>query len=106
MTLEQTSYSIIAGLILIAFYLGRSLYYRQPAELIHAVIIITACQGVVAAIALGSLTYFSGAHELGILREQKDSILVGALALTWVSVISAYSSLMQPGHRAKSSGKP
>jgi len=44
MTLEQTSYSIIAGLILIAFYLGRSLYYRQPAELIHAVIIITACQ--------------------------------------------------------------
>jgi|GEM_PF-3265962 len=106
MTLDQTRDSTIVGLILMAFYLARSLYHRQPAELTHAVIIITAAQGVVAAIALGSLAYFSSTDELGILREQKNSILVGALALTWVSVLAAYSSLMQPGRREKSSGKP
>ncbi|NWD68055.1 hypothetical protein HX870_10650 [Pseudomonas gingeri] len=104
MPLDQTDCSILGSLLLIACYLGRSLYYRQAAELTHAVILITASSSLVAAIALGSLTYFAHADELGILRNQKNSILVGALALSWVSVTTAYASLMHPRRLAKSPG--
>ncbi|NWB94747.1 hypothetical protein HX882_02440 [Pseudomonas gingeri] len=104
MPLDQTDCSILGSLILIACYLGRSLYHRQAAELTHAVILITASSSLVAAIALGSLTYFAHADELGILRNQKNSILVGALALSWVSVTTAYASLMHPRRLAKSPG--
>ncbi|UZE27829.1 hypothetical protein [Pseudomonas asplenii] len=102
MPLDQTRCSILIGLTFIALYLGHALYHRRPADLIHAVIIMTASSGVVSAFILGTLGFFSSREELGILQEQKGNLFVGALALTWVSVTETYSSVMQPRRQAKS----
>ncbi|WP_397452730.1 hypothetical protein [Pseudomonas sp. NA-150] len=104
MALDQISCSILGSLMLIAIYLGLSLYHKQPPDLSHALIIAMSSSGVVAAVALGSLTYFSEPENLGVLKDQKASILIGTLAMTWVSVVSAYSSVMHPLRAAKQSG--
>ncbi|WP_249675602.1 hypothetical protein [Pseudomonas abieticivorans] len=106
MPFDQISWSIGSSLFFIVLYLVRSMLYRCKPDLTHAVIIAMSCSSVVAAISLGTLTYLSVPEDLGVLRGQKASILIGALVMTWASAMSAYSSVMHPARRARLSLLP
>jgi len=93
---DQTSCSVVSSLLFIAIYLGLSAHHRQAPELAHAVIIAMSCSGVVAAIVLGNLTYFSAPDALGVLGNSKPSIFIGTLAMIWVSITSVTSSVLHP----------
>ena len=93
---DQTSCSVVSSLLFIAIYLGLSVHHRQTPELAHAVIIAMSCSGVVAAIMLGNLTYFSSPEALGVLGNSKPSIFIGTLAMIWVSITSVNSSVQHP----------
>jgi hypothetical protein len=96
MTAYPFEYSFFISLLVITLYLAGALIRRQTPDLAKAVIIATACSSAVAAIFLGTMTYATPAQELGVLREHKTSIITGTLALVWVSMGSAYNSVMQP----------
>lgn len=101
MALDQITCSIVSSLIFIALYVAIAAYYKQKPDLAHAVIIAMSCSGVVAAIALGSITYLSKPETLGVLAEQRGSILIGTLAMIWVSIASAYASITHPRRISK-----
>jgi hypothetical protein len=93
---DQTSCSVASSLFFIAIYLALSVHHRQPPELTHAVIIAMSCSGVVAAVVLGNLTWFSAPEALGVLGSSKPSIFIGTLAMIWVSITSVSSSVLHP----------
>ncbi len=96
MVLDQISCSIVSSVLCIAIYLGLCWYYEQKADLTHGVIIAMSMSGLVAACALGALTMASSLEEIGVFRDHKPSILIGTLAMIWVSVATAYQSVMHP----------
>lgn len=96
MALDQITCSIVSSVIFILVYVAIAAYHKQKPDLAHAVIIAMSCSGVVAAIALGSITYMSKPETLGVLAEQRGSILIGTLAMIWVSIASAYASITHP----------
>jgi hypothetical protein len=98
---DQISCSVVSSLLFISVYLGLSFRYKQRPELAHAVIIAMSCSGVVAAIGLGTLAYFSPPEALGVLRDSKASILIGTLAMTWVSIASMIASVLHPRRDAR-----
>lgn len=103
MALDQITCSIISSAIFILVYMAVAVYYKQRPDLAHAVIIAMSCSGVVAAIALGSITYMSKPDMLGVLSDQRGSILIGTLAMIWVSIASAYASITHPRRVSKES---
>ncbi|MGW8466288.1 hypothetical protein [Pseudomonas sp. CLCA07] len=98
---DQFSCSIISSVLCIALYLGLCWYYKQKADLTHGVIIAISMTGLVAACALGSLTMSSSLEQIGVFRDHKPSILIGTLAMIWVSVTTAHQSVMHPVRSGK-----
>lgn len=101
MALDQITCSIISSVLFIMIYIIVAVAHKQKPDLAHAVIIAMSCSGVVAAISLGTVTYMSKPEMLGVLAEQKGSILIGTMAMVWVSIASAYASITQPRRSAK-----
>ena len=101
MPLDQFDCSIISSVLCIAIYLGLCWYYKQKADLTHGVIIAMSMTGLVAACALGSITMSSSLEQIGVFREHKPSILIGTLAMIWVSVTTAHQSVMHPVRSGK-----
>lgn len=106
MVLDQISCSIISSVLCIAVYLGLCWYYEQKADLTHGVIIAMSMSGLVAACALGALTMSTSPEEIGVFRDHKPSILIGTLAMIWVSVVTAYQSVMHSVRLGKSQANP
>lgn len=93
---DQVGWSIAFSLFCIFVYLALCGARRKAPGLTHAVMIAMSCSSVIAAILLGVTAYGAPPEELGVLREQKAGILLGALAMGWASVVSACTSVISP----------
>lgn len=96
MQIDQLGCSMVSSLLLLISYVATSLYRGQKPDLNQALIITTSCSAFVASISLAALTYTAKIEELGVLHDQKVVILIGCIALGWVSVSSAYASMLSP----------
>lgn len=101
MVLDQLNCSILSSVLCIAIYLALSWFYRQKADLTHGVIIAMSLSSLCAAFTLGLIALSSSAEAMGAFRGQKFSVLTGTLAMIWVSVTTAYQTVMHPVRSAK-----
>jgi len=93
---DQIGWSIAFSLLSIFIYLALCGVRRKVPGLTHAVMIAMSCSGFFAAVLLGVTAYGVPPEELGVLKEQKAGILLGALAMGWASVVSACTSVVSP----------
>jgi hypothetical protein len=80
----------------IVIYLVLCWSHDQKADLTHGVIIAMSMSSLFAAFTLGLIALSSSVEDMGAFRDQKLSILIGTFAMIWVSVTTAYQSVMQP----------
>lgn len=96
MPLDPIAVSVVGGLVLTIVYILLAWYCKQAGDLQAAVIIAVSWSGCVAAFNLGWTAFFAPAESLGILQDERTTIMLGVGAMIWVSVASAYTQLRSP----------
>ncbi|MGY4489756.1 hypothetical protein [Pseudomonas sp. TE3610] len=94
--IDPLRWSVGLSLSFILIYIVLCGYRRQVPTLTHVVMVAMSCASAVAAVLLGVTTYAAPVEDLGVLRDQKPGILLGALAMAWASVVSAWTSVVSP----------
>nr|WP_288454555.1 hypothetical protein [uncultured Pseudomonas sp.] len=94
--IDQIGWSVICLIIAMIGYLGTCYFRKLSPDLSQGVTIFVGCLGLVAALDLMWITYRAAAADLGILANQKQSIMIGGFAMLWVSVSAIFKVYAKP----------
>ncbi|NWB20132.1 MULTISPECIES: hypothetical protein [unclassified Pseudomonas] len=87
---DATLVFVVGAIVLMLIYFCVSWRVRFKPDLQHAVIICTAWAGFAPALYLGFQTCVAKAADLGVLSNQRVTILIGVAVVMWVSVSTVY----------------
>lgn len=88
--INTTTLGIYLGIIVSIIYLIINLRKKKKPNLSHVAVIILSATAITVSFDLGKVALFATTDDLGILREQRVPMVLGAIAVVWTSIESVF----------------
>ena len=94
MNFKPTIVGLVAGIILCVVYVIKSYFCKKKSTLPKAIQVVLSCVGLSSAATFGWIVLFSSPEYLGNFREHKVIMVLGALAVIWISIESVCNTFL------------